>query len=99
MLRLIVSCLLGIAIGIFLPYSISLDKIFVILLLILNFSIRLSIENVDIQKIFAKNRGILLLPLFSLSGSCIAAILYTLIFGLSLKETLLVASAMGFYST
>lgn len=98
MTRLIITCLLGLGIGLFLPETIKIDGLFSLVLPILLFSVGLSLGNINIIHLVRTNRRFLLLPVLSFLGSCVLVILYALIFSRDLKGTLLAGSAMGFYS-
>lgn len=98
MMRLIIACLLGLGIGLFLPETLNVNNLFSIILPILLFSVGLSLGNINILHLVRTNQRFLLLPLLSFLGSCVFVILYALLLGRDLKSTLLAGSAMGFYS-
>lgn len=98
MYRLIIACIIGIIIGVFLPVSLSVDNLFSVILPVLLFSVGFSISEYDIKKIYRKNKRFLLLPIASLLGSLLIAVLYTIIFDRDMQVTLANAGAMGFYS-
>jgi len=98
MIRLIVSCLLGILTGVFLPTSVDVNPLFSIVLPVLLFSVGLSLGNISILNLVKQNQKLLALPVLSLIGSIVFSLIYALIFGVNIKETVLAGSAMGFYS-
>jgi uncharacterized membrane protein YbjE (DUF340 family) len=98
MYRLIISCVLGVIIGLLLPNTINIAYAFTIILPLLLFSVGMSLGAIEIQKLLKNCRSHILFPLFSLTGSLIIGILYSVITGQNLKEIALAAGAMGFYS-
>jgi uncharacterized membrane protein YbjE (DUF340 family) len=85
-------------VGLFLPNGISVGSAFTTVLPALLFSVGLSIGNYDIIDLLKKNKKNILIPIFSIFGSCLAGLVYAYLSGGSLKEMLLNGSAMGFYS-
>jgi len=98
MTRLIVACLLGLLIGLFLPGNLNINLMFSLILPILLFSVGVSLGNINIMNLVTNNRKFLLLPIFSLIGSIVFSVIYALIMKNGIKETVLVGNAMGFYS-
>lgn len=98
MIRLMAACLLGLLLGFFLPSGLNVNLLFLFILPALLFSVGLSLGNIDMFNLFLKNKKYILLPLFSLVGSCVFSILYAVIRGNGIMETLLAGSAMGFSS-
>ena len=98
MTRLIVACLLGLLIGLFLPGNLNINLMFSLILPILLFNVGVSLGNINIMNLVTNNRKFLLLPIFSLIGSIVFSVIYALIMKNGIKETVLVGSAMGFYS-
>jgi uncharacterized membrane protein YbjE (DUF340 family) len=98
MFRLIISCVLGIIVGIFLPEKINTAPIFTISLPILILSVGISLGNINLRELVRQNKKLILFPLISLSGSIIFSVLFAVLFGFEIQAALLTAGAMGFYS-
>lgn len=98
MIRLVIACLLGLLIGIFLPTNLNISWVFSLVLPVLLFSVGLSLGNFDIANLILRDKKYLLLPVFSFLGSCVFSGLFAVIKGGGVRETLLAGSAMGFYS-
>lgn len=98
MKRLVIACLLGLLIGRFVPGSWTVDSAFGYVLPVLLFSVGVSLGNVDLRKLVAKNRWLWLLPVFSLVGSGVFSTAYALLVGKEVGEKVLAGSAMGYYS-
>jgi len=98
MTRLIISCVLGMLLGLLLPPSTNISSIFSFVLPILLFSVGLSLGNIDILKLVRQNKKLLFLPVLSLVGSTVFSLVYALAVEKNIKETVLAGSAMGFYS-
>lgn len=98
MIRLIIACLFGLIVGLLLPANLNIDTAFSIILPVLLFSVGLSLGNIDLVSLVRNNKRFLILPILSLTGSCVFSLIYASLRGVGLKETLLAGSAMGFYS-
>jgi uncharacterized membrane protein YbjE (DUF340 family) len=98
MYRLIVSCVLGIIIGLIIPTNINLDVYFKIILPILLLSVGLSLGDFNLKEEIQKGRKYLLFPLVSLVGSILGGLIYSILFRADIGQSLIAAGSMGFYS-
>lgn len=98
MYRIIIVSVLGILMGLFLPDTIILGNTQNIILFVLLFSVGMSIGSMKIMDLLEKSLKLIWIPLFSIVGSCLAMLVYSLISGTNVRELMLVGSAMGFYS-